>query len=193
MLIILMSYIILNLYVLLKKMKNKGAGIDENDPEAIEKDARFREKVERFTHKLNALIFAILRVVAWILSAVFTVAIIILFVALYYVIFEPQALNSASLFGLDAMLQYAYQYTPQTIIYGLAIAAVLLISITYLIVVFLLKRRPNKWLILGLATLCIALIVCAITDDNVSITPRENIGSIEQTTECIDTEIKSEK
>lgn len=171
-------------------MSKKGSDIDGND---AEKDARFREKVERFTTRLNNLILTLLKGIAWILSAIFMVVIVLLFVAIYYTIFDIQALNSASLFGLDAMLQYAYQYSHQTIIYGVAIAAIILICITYLIVVFLLKRRPNRWFILGLTTLCIALIVCAITNDNVSLTPREGTNSLQQTSECFDPEVKSGK
>ena len=171
-------------------MSKKGSDIDGND---AEKDARFREKVERFTTRLNNLILTLLKGIAWILSAIFMVVIVLLFVAIYYTIFDIQALNSASFLGIDLLIQYVNLFTPQTITYGLAMAAFLLICITYLIVVFLLKRRPNRWFILGLTTLCIALIVCAITNDNVSLTPREGTNSVQQTTECFDPEVKSGK
>ena len=184
MLILLTTYLILNLYVLLKKLSKKGRGMD--DTEASENEARFREKVERFTTRLNNLILTILKGIAWILSAIFMVVIVLLFVAIYYTIFDIQALNSASFWGIDLLIQYVNLFTPQTITYGLAMAAFLLICITYIIITLLLKRKPNKWVFLGIVTLCIALIIGAIATDSVSFTPK---NSHPQST----AEIKSEK
>ena len=170
MLILLTTYLILNLYVLLKKISKKGRGMD--DAEASENEARFREKVERFTTRLNNLILTLLKGIAWILSAIFMVVIVLLFVAIYYTIFDIQALNSASFWGIDLLIQYVNLFTPQTITYGLAMAAFLLICITYIIITLLLKRKPNKWVFWGIVTLCIALIIGAIATDSVSFTPK---------------------
>ena len=150
-------------------MSKKGSDIDGND---AEKDARFREKVERFTTRLNNLILTLLKGIAWILSAIFMVVIVLLFVAIYSTIFDIQALNSASFWGIDLLIQYVNLFTPQTITYGLAMAAFLLICITYIIITLLLKRKPNKWVFWGIVTLCIALIIGAIATDSVSFTPK---------------------
>ena len=193
MLILLMTYLILNLYILLKKLSKKGKGVDGSDAESVEKEARFREKVERFTTRLNSIIFTLLKGVAWILSGVFTVVIVLLFIAIYYTIFDIQVLNSTSFWGVDLLIQYANLFTPQTITYVLAIAAILLICITYITISLLLKQKLNKWIIYGVIILCIALIIGALATDSVGLIPKRDTTSHSQTVESSNVEIESVK
>ena len=193
MLVLLITYLILNLFVLRKKGGKDGPNADGAEGKTDEKEALIRAKIEHYSALVNRYIFAILRGVAWVISAIFCVVICLLFFAIYCTIFEQQWLASTPFFGADFISQITHQFGLPTTLYGLTTALILLLVVSYSCITLLLKRKVNKWFIYSALIVWISLIFSAVISYSNHFESKAQITNPAQTIESSDNNTKGEK
>lgn len=162
MLILLISYLFLNLFARRKRGSKGEIDIDGNEVEMREGMADLREKIERLAAKLKRYIPIIFKGVAWLFSAVFALITLLLFCTVLYTIFEPEWLTSTTIFETDLLQEITQDFSTQEVIHGMIITVIPLLFITYFITVLLLKRRLNRWFIFCTLEVWIALLIWAV-------------------------------